>query len=371
MSQIVFTDDIKPKTINLKTESRKCPSCGATLKYSPALKKLTCEHCGTVKSINIRPQQEIAYTQDVFKEFDKKNVELIWSNNEIVSYKCSSCGAVSMMDRYETASVCPFCKAPQITKLDNVDSMKPNAIIPFAVPLDNALANAKKWLKGKFFANYKVKKNILMNNVCGVYVPLWTFDFVTVCHYQGVLGKRKTRTVRVGKTVRTEFYTEYFNVNGIMNCEYDDIVVEASSKIDSNELKNIGNFSTQNALAYNDDFLAGFSAQRYDRDIEQSMSEAKLKVYKDYEKKIILKHNADSVKSLNIDVDYAKTTFKYVLAPIYLANYVYRGKEYRLIVNGSNGRTFGKFPLSPTKVSISAILLLGVAALAIWFIFFR
>lgn len=363
--------DMANSTINLSTSTHKCPSCGAAFHYSPTVKKLLCDHCGTTKEICAKPQIEIPYTDGAFMEFDKKNKDVVWENNELVSFRCNDCGAVSVMDRLETATICPFCKTPQIAVLDNVDSIKPNAILPFSVSKEAALASAKKWLKGKVFANYKVRKNILVNDISGIYIPIWTFDFDTIADYNGVLGRKKTRTIRVGKTIKTQVYTEYFNVRGILDGRYDDMIIEASSKISEKEMKGFGNFNTYASVAYDDDYIAGFSAQRYDKNIESCLSEAKSKVYSDYEKKIINKYNADCVKSLNIEVEYRKTTFKYVLVPLYLANYVHRGREYRLLINGANGRANGNFPLSPTMVSLTALLGLGVLALILYFVFFR
>ncbi|MCE8472488.1 primosomal protein N' (replication factor Y) - superfamily II helicase, partial [Rhodovulum sulfidophilum] len=53
-------------------------------------------------------------------------------------------------------------------------------------------------------------------------------------------------------------------------------------------------------------------------------------------------------------------TFKHVLLPVWLAAYRYRGKTYRFVVNGRNGRVQGERPWSAWKIAFAVGLVLAV-----------
>jgi hypothetical protein len=55
-------------------------------------------------------------------------------------------------------------------------------------------------------------------------------------------------------------------------------------------------------------------------------------------------------------------TFKHVLLPVWLAAYKYRGKTYRFVVNGRNGKVQGERPYSAIKIAIAVVFGLIVAA---------
>lgn len=366
MANLQFTDE-EVKKISLQTETNKCASCGARMVFSPIAGKLICEHCGATKDIESKQAKEVQY-RDVFADNVFTDDEE-WTN-ELVSYRCSSCGAVSLMEKYEVATVCPFCHTPNIAIIKDVNTLKPNAIVPFKVSKDASKLYATKWLKKKFFAPSKLKKQIKLESPSGIYFPCWTFDFITLANYKGVLGRTVTRTVGSGKNRRTVTRTEYFKVSGSMAYNYDDIIVEASNKITQNEVNKLGNFNTRTAFEYNKDFIAGYTAQRYDKELDIGMSEAKSQVYKDYERKIMSRHNATSIRTLNIDIDYKSSTFKYCLLPLYISNYAYKYKEYSLMINGTTGKTYGKIPLSPIKVGLTSLFAAALIVLLAYFWFF-
>jgi hypothetical protein len=57
-------------------------------------------------------------------------------------------------------------------------------------------------------------------------------------------------------------------------------------------------------------------------------------------------------------------TFKHVLVPVYVMTYVYRRQSYQVVVNGSNGRMGGTYPLSWVKIALIIAAVLIVLAYA-------
>ena len=74
------------------------------------------------------------------------------------------------------------------------------------------------------------------------------------------------------------------------------------------------------------------------------------------------KRKADSVSKLTFNTAYSKVTYKYVLAPIWIANFKFKEKVYNIVVNGQTGQIRGEAPVSPVKVAIAIAIVIAVIA---------
>ena len=74
----------------------------------------------------------------------------------------------------------------------------------------------------------------------------------------------------------------------------------------------------------------------------------------------------DVVDYLDVSTRHSAVTYKYLLLPIFYMVYRFKKKDYRVMINGSNGKTRGKTPVSPLRVAIAVILGLALAALFIY-----
>lgn len=72
------------------------------------------------------------------------------------------------------------------------------------------------------------------------------------------------------------------------------------------------------------------------------------------------KRKADSVSKLTFNTSYAKVTYKYILAPIWIANFKFKDKLYNIVVNGQNGQIRGEAPVSPIKVILTILAIIAV-----------
>ena len=68
------------------------------------------------------------------------------------------------------------------------------------------------------------------------------------------------------------------------------------------------------------------------------------------------KRKADSVSKITFNTAYSKVTYKYVLAPIWIANFKFKEKLYNIVINGQTGQIKGEAPVSPIKVAVAIIL---------------
>lgn len=335
-----------------KADFIKCQACGSNMVFDPESQMLFCEHCETKVSIESSKQVSEIAIETAFSQTE------VWSDTAVLT--CSNCGASIAVSREEVALCCPYCGTSHIKKTEEICGVKPSALYPFLITKENAEVIAKNWARKKLFAPRKFKKDLVANNLRGIYQPCFTFDSQTFTFYDGRLGKRKTRTVKTKNGYKTQTYIEWYNVRGSISLAYDDITITASENIKQSTMQKLMPFKHDTICAYEKKYLAGFIANHYDKDVRKSWAEAKVVMEGDIKNAILRKHNCDVVGHLNTSTTHSNVTYKYVLLPIYHLNYHYKNKSYEVNVNGSTGRVLGKSPVSPLKVLIA--IAVGAAA---------
>lgn len=338
-----------------QTERVKCASCGADMVFDPSAQSLTCEHCGNVVEIVREVLQE---EKDFFQDVNEGE----W-DGEALSYRCDSCGAITVLQKGEIAGKCPFCGAGTVVSISEQSGIKPSAIVPFSVDKDKAKEYYKSWIKKRFFAPRKLKKNFSADKMNGVYLPCWTYDAVTTSVYDGKLGEYYYVTVGSGKNRRTVRRTRWYRVYGEQCMNFDDVAVEASAQITQSQYDKIAPFPTRDAFVYDPKFMAGFSAERYSTDIREGFERARGVMENSIKRTILAKYHADVVGYLNVRTNYRKVTYKYLLLPAWICSFSYKKEKYGFMVNGATGKTAGKTPLSPLKIGLTVLLGLGLVAL--------
>lgn len=343
--------------IKVATESVKCAGCGANMVFDADLQVLYCPHCGSKKQLKAG---QTAKEKDIFEGL---SADAFWKADETVVFRCDNCGAKIVLNKCETATVCPFCGTAHVEKTEELAGLKPDAVLPFAFGQDKALDYSKNWARKRFFAPRKFKRNLDAENINGVYAPCFTFDSSTYSTYRGRIGKHYTTTVGSGKNRHTVTKTEWKNISGNYSDFFDDIAITAGDKCGQKELDNISPFDTNAGIEYKEQYLLGFMAYHYDHELSECWDSAKKKMDELIRKRILGKYNYDVVDYLNVSTTHEKVKYKYVMIPVYVGNFTFKEKLYNFFVNGTTGKTFGKYPKSPLKVG--GLILLGAIAFAV------
>lgn len=355
-SQALAHENEEQRVVEATASSKdvaQCSSCGGVLVYNPSKKALQCLYCGTESTMAVgtpsRPRTYNDQTEQNFEDWDSR----------LQSFKCSACGAISELSRYESSLSCPFCDAPNMIKQEEVRGLKPTAILPFLIDRDSAIVSYKKWIKKKLFAPNQFKKKFDEADMKGVYIPCFSFSASTRSSYKGRLGKKYTVTVGTGKNKRTETRIKYFNVSGDHSDFFENLLYEVSSKINQKELRKIGHFDVSNAIEYNVDYIPGFSQERYTESLDATFGRAKNDMDATIRRKILNKYDADVVDSLSVWTEYGDKRYQYLMAPIWECYYKYKQKGYRMVVNGRSAKITGKTPLSFWKILITCLVAVG------------
>lgn len=344
-----------------ETVQFKCPSCGSDLVFDPETQKLKCPYCGT--------EVEIENAEKVEENNFSKGLSESSYSNDVEVFRCDNCGALSEKTSSDIATECPYCHNTVVTEEKEIKGIKPNGVVSFKIDKTSAAEKAKKWLKGRFYANGKMKKSDFNTLLKGYYYPCWTFDAKTYSVYKGRIGKRVTRTVGSGKNKRTVTETHWRHISGDIQNAFDDIVVYSGKDLTDGQFERVKGFNTNAAEKYDKSYLAGFSALHYTKDFDESWEEAKGDIDEKIKAAILSQYSYDVVDYLNVKTAYSDTTYKYVLLPFYVGGYDFNGKTYNLVVNGESGATYGKYPVSVPKVIMTVILGL-VAIVGIGYLLF-
>ncbi|MCR4660693.1 MAG: hypothetical protein K5765_01675 [Clostridia bacterium] len=342
---------------NIGVKIKKCPSCGANMHYDPSQMALVCDYCSTVTPVDFsHGSSEIAFSKLLDKEANS------WASETRV-YKCSNCGASSIMPRRRISDSCPFCGTANISETDDIPGLKPNAVIPFELTKDQALGCFYKWTKKKLLSPGKYKKHLRAEDVSGNYIPAFTFDTNTYTSYYGRLGEYYYVTVKDSQgNTHSERRVRYKNISGNHSQSFDDLLVQATEGMANSMVSKIEPFNTNASREYNEDFILGYTATMYTKEGTTCWTEAKKRMESMVQSAILSKYTYDFVDSFHMDMHCSNTTYKYVLLPVYIVHTRYKNKLYNFFVNGETGRITGKTPKSAVRVSLLVLGIMAVVA---------
>jgi DNA-directed RNA polymerase subunit RPC12/RpoP len=336
-----------------KSSYVQCPSCGAVMRFDPKTNSLKCDYCDTTTALD---ESHLARRWDY-----NENTEIDFDSwGDVNHFRCATCGAVSVLPSYEMSPECPFCNSSNLIAEEEIKGLRPTGVLPFKIDKDDACLKYKDFIKKKWLAPSKLRKNFKVSTMKGIYIPIFSFTSDTDTNYSGVLGKYYYVTVGSGKNRHTERRIRYFNVSGAISRLFEDMQYEVSSNLEQKDLQKLGFYDVGNAVEYDRDYFAGFCSERYTESLDKTWNKAQVDMKKTIEHQIISQYNADVVRTLDMRTNYANRRYQYLLVPMWKCKYNYKKKFYDFFINARNGETTGKAPLSPLKVTGLVLLIMGV-----------
>lgn len=201
-------------------------------------------------------------------------------------------------------------------------------------------------------------------------MPYWTFDADTRTIYEGARGDNYTERVRSakpGQPDQTRIKTRWTAMRGKLKRAFDDLTILASTSLPKRYTDALAPWNMGNLKPYRPEYLSGFLAEGYTVELEDGFAEAKHRMDRMIEQDIRRDIGGDKQRIVSVNTYVNDVTFKHVLLPVWMAAYKYRGKTYRFVVNGQNGRVKGERPYSAFKIAIAVILGLLIALTIAYF----
>ena len=344
----------------------RCEACGSQLAYSPGTGHLRCVACGG--------RTEIVHAEgDAVDEhsFDAWAAAQDGSDGAVPADRlltCDGCGATTQSTDLSVA--CRFCGGHLVAVADTDGLVQPEAVVPFAIEQAQARDAFRLWVRSRPFAPGELKKVGDTESLHGTYVPHWTFDAETSSSYSGQRGDAYHVTVKVGDDERQERRVSWVPVSGQVERSFDDVLVPASSQVGELDLRRLGPWPLEDAVPFRGEYLAGYSAARYEVEPSAGLERAKATMSKTITKDVRRDIGGDEQRIGTVRTTYAEVMFKLVLLPLWIATYVYAGKQWQVMVNANTGEVVGKRPFSTWKI-VSAVLVGLVVVGALVYLYVR
>ena len=346
--------------------SSTCPNCGSQTTYAPGTTALRCNSCGSMLEI---AGLDTEINEHSFDDWHARHGTVVLADLGGQVVQCQNCGAST--ETTDLAGACQFCGGALVA-LDHPEGLvAPEAVVPFHVDQRGAKDAFGEWIGSRWFAPGALKKVGSTEALHGTYVPHWTFDAQTHTDYRGQRGdyyyvtvtdqvsdgKGGTRTV-----TRQERRTRWRRAAGHVSRFFDDVLVVASTRLDPKKLHKMGPWTLSEARPFQQEYLTGYSALRYDVDPHAGSAEARREMRQVIDGDCRRDIGGDEQRVHDMDITYSQAMFKLMLMPLWIATYLYGGKTFQVMVNANTGEVVGDRPWSVPKIMaavLAAALVIG------------
>ena len=370
-----------------KDGQNKCPKCGATdISLNENNGFLRCNFCRE----EFEPEKVSGLETDVSK-LEGQVIglgadKIIADTNEVLTFKCSSCGAEVVIDTNEaTQARCHWCRNTLSVNQQIPNGAVPDMVLPFKLKKDDAKTEIEKFVgKRKFFAHPKFKQEFTTQNIMGVYLPYMVVDINSHSKLVGQ-GEHQVRsyTRGSGDNKQTYYDADLYHIEREFDLVIDDLTVESSSdKLQhksSDKTNNIINsimpFDTENSVKWNANYLKGYTSEKRDTNIEQlqGLVKTQAKDIARYKANETLKEYDRGVKWSSEELNVKGQQWAAAYLPVWLYSYQQiksNGKKllHYVAVNARTKETMGSIPIHMPKLFGISLLVEIVSLIAIPFV---
>ena len=348
-----------------------CKQCGAKLDFAPGTAVLQCPYCSAETAIpqseeQIRELDFRAYLAQVSEQQEEQAEQHV---------KCEACGAETTLPPETAAGMCPFCGANLEIAAGTSRWIPPKALLPFRVTLKDGSEIFRRWIHGLWFAPNDLKQYAQAEGrLAGIYVPCWTYDSDTTSFYRGARGDdyhtTESYTARVsGRSVtrtRQVRKTRWHPASGTVWNHFDDVLVMAGNSLPRVYAERLEPWDLSNLVAYRNEYLSGFRAERYHVDLAAGYEMARQIMDSGIRDSIRRDIGGDHQRIDTVKSSYENITFKHILLPVWMSAFRYRDKVYRILINARTGELQGERPYSAWKIAgavLAALVIIAIIAI--------
>lgn len=337
-----------PSTERSEGSAAVCPSCGGPLAFDPTIQAAGCRACGNAESIRPAPVQGGAahdFTLEALARRDRG-----WGT-ERSTLRCTQCGAEIDVELGTIATSCTFCASHQVERVSGVaDAIRPEWVLPFQLPADELGRRVQAWLGKGWMHPGELRRQARVDRFVGVYLPYWLFDARTAATYQCQVGTDRQVTYTDGSgNRRTETQTSWSSRTGKGDWGWRNVPVPGTSRLPAVLLSRVqAVFDFSGLVAYDPSVLVGFQAKAYDVTLPDAWESGRARI-RDQARQACERDacgsDGDHVRNMTMTASLSEETWRYALLPVYVSAYTFRGRTFRVLVNGQTGELQGQKPV--------------------------
>ena len=346
----------------------KCPCCSGKIEFNPDSQQMKCPYCDAEITVDAFKEQEDDVQADSQMNWDIPSGE--WNQEEIGNmqvYSCRSCGGEIIADQTTGASKCPYCDNPVVMTGQFAGDLRPDYVIPFKMNKDAAKSALLKHFEGKKLLPKVFRSQHQIDEIKGVYVPVWLFD----ADADASITFKAHKSKRWNDANFNYHETSYYSAVRKGKMSFERIPVDGSSKMDDDLMESIEPFNFKNAVEFQTAYLSGYLADKYDVNSEQSIERANERVKKSVEeafKKTVTGYESVSIDKNQIQLKNAEV--KYALYPVWLLNISWNGTVYKFAMNGETGKFVGNLPLDKGQAVKKFLLIMTIISVIAYLILY-
>jgi len=324
----------------------KCPCCDGAIEFDSNLQKMKCPYCDSEFEIetlqnyqaelNGQPQENMTWDTAAGQAWQPGETE------GLRIYTCNTCGGEIVADETTGASECPFCGNPVVMTGQFAGDLKPDLVIPFKVDKKAAIDALKNHYKGKRLLPKVFKDQNHIEEVKGLYVPVWLFDADADANVEYEATRVRTWSDSEYNYTATSHYA-IIRSGGI---GFENVPVDGSTKMDDTLMESIEPFDIREAVPFKTAYLPGYLADKYDVDAQASIARANQRIKQSTEdafRNTVQGYETVTTVTSNISLQNGRA--RYALYPVWILNTDWTGKKFTFAVNGQTGKIAGDLPM--------------------------
>lgn len=299
-----------------KADRFTCPKCGSRMVFDGDGRSLICESCARSEALSPKSHDR---EQDFIVAMATGQGQR--APVAMKTFECKGCGAQFVLPPEDISETCSYCGSVYVLT-GTRELVEPDSIIPMAFSQRQAAAYLVQWAE-----KYQIKPEGKVQLPRGLYLPIWTFDLIGNVPWNGTVYRDKREVP----------------VSGDKMVSLDAVLIYATPKLADLLPKITKDFSFASSMAYDARYLAGWPAEIY----QKTLADASLDARKQSIKQVLanIRNEVGSVNDLRYTTaNVSILSFKLVLIPIWITEYMLDDHRHRVIINGQTGAVYGERP---------------------------
>ena len=273
-----------------------------------------------------------------------------WDSSEtdkLRAFNCPACGAQLLVDQVTAVTSCPYCGNNAVVPGQLSDMLKPDFVIPFKLDKAAAVEALRTYYKGKKLLPNDFTEANHIEEIQGVYVPLWLYSGTGSA--DATFNGRNIRTWSDSDNNYTE--TDHFLAERSGTMSFYRVPVDGSTKMPDAHMDAIEPFDYNEMVPFSVGYLPGYLTDRYDQGVKTCEKRAGKRVKNtcvDTLRDTVTGYMEVDLKSAHCNL--ALNDVAYALLPVWMLHTRYNDEDYLFAMNGQTGRLVGDLPIDNGKV---------------------